>query len=485
MPFGAPAARFEVTAENVNVLSSATEFREVLVNKLAAAQRRVIMTSLYIGAEQEQILEQIGRKKREGLEVWTMTDYCRTVRPDKGPAGRVSSSVETMLAVGGEDGWDCYLYQTPVPYRWQRWFPYRMQETLGVLHWKYYIFDDDVIVTGANIATSYLTNRHDRWILVRKNKSLCDALAHIGQLWHGCCHRLLFGSRATGGPAVVYLSGTSRAVYLLQPRKHLNECLLEIERFLPTVCDFGEDCESLDAKHLQDIVRLSLGIHCGYAPEGSKLSWTEPEFIVKALRGPAQVRTEDTTLVLATPYCNLSPETIGLLRTELGDRELRIVGPSPNASSFFDGGPVLSAIPFAYLRLTVRALEALTRVIRVRYSAFLSQAQSTFHAKGIWHVARNQLHGQSAACGDRVLTIAGSTNFGLRSQKRDLECLFLIDTCAPKLVKQFEGELALIESLSQDCSDIRALKNGLESAKWVTRMIAKFFANNSFFRSLL
>ena len=43
------------------------------------------------------------------------------------------------------------------------------------------VFDDNVILTGANMSESYFTDREDRWIVFKESKELadyCDDLAN-------------------------------------------------------------------------------------------------------------------------------------------------------------------------------------------------------------------------------------------------------------------------------------------------------------------
>lgn len=47
-------------------------------------------------------------------------------------------------------------------------------EIVGVHHMKIYIFDDDIIVTGANLSHSYFTYRQDRYIHFRSTPELSD-----------------------------------------------------------------------------------------------------------------------------------------------------------------------------------------------------------------------------------------------------------------------------------------------------------------------
>lgn len=55
------------------------------------------------------------------------------------------------------------------------------QESRGVQHMKMAVFDNNVILTGANLSDSYFTDREDRWIVFKECKELadyCDDLAN-------------------------------------------------------------------------------------------------------------------------------------------------------------------------------------------------------------------------------------------------------------------------------------------------------------------
>lgn len=56
-----------------------------------------------------------------------------------------------------------------------------LQEIRGVQHMKIVVFDDHVLMTGANLSDSYFTDREDRWVLFEDCPELadyCDDLAN-------------------------------------------------------------------------------------------------------------------------------------------------------------------------------------------------------------------------------------------------------------------------------------------------------------------
>ena len=67
-----------------------------------------------------------------------------------------------------------YFFLTPeYTGMWKKILPKRLNETLGVQHIKIYLFDEKLIISGANLSKDYFTNRQDRYIEI-VDKSLSD-----------------------------------------------------------------------------------------------------------------------------------------------------------------------------------------------------------------------------------------------------------------------------------------------------------------------
>lgn len=69
-----------------------------------------------------------------------------------------------------------------------RLLPARMSEVVGVCHLKTYVFDDDVLISGANMSTTYFTKRQDRYHLFRNAAKLaafvCSLVKVVLPTWH-------------------------------------------------------------------------------------------------------------------------------------------------------------------------------------------------------------------------------------------------------------------------------------------------------------
>lgn len=72
------------------------------------------------------------------------------------------------------------LYHTPELTKLLKWvLPARAQEIIGVCHLKAFVFDDTVIMTGANMSTSYFTVRQDRYLCFPNNKDLASHFSSL------------------------------------------------------------------------------------------------------------------------------------------------------------------------------------------------------------------------------------------------------------------------------------------------------------------
>ena len=52
--------------------------------------------------------------------------------------------------------------------------PERWNEIVGLQHMKIYIFDNSLLISGANLSHDYFTNRQDRYLIIDDCKDLAD-----------------------------------------------------------------------------------------------------------------------------------------------------------------------------------------------------------------------------------------------------------------------------------------------------------------------
>eukprot|EP00250_Pteridium_aquilinum_P015737 c22734_g1_i1 orf=1351-2520(-) len=200
------AIAFPVKGHNVEVLYSPSQFYNMLKACIRAAKDRVVISSLYIGTGplEQDLLDVVAESLRnnpslQALFLFDALRSTRIVRSEDG-AGLTSQSpkfrssadmlAQMLLAdsvksrsakgVRNEDRVRVALYRTPdLTKGLEKILPSRLNEVVGVCHMKVYIFDNHVLMSGANLSSSYFTNRQDRYILLRDCQNLADYLCEL------------------------------------------------------------------------------------------------------------------------------------------------------------------------------------------------------------------------------------------------------------------------------------------------------------------
>mmetsp|Transcript_3402 Transcript_3402/g.6879 ORF Transcript_3402/g.6879 Transcript_3402/m.6879 type:complete len:176 (-) Transcript_3402:725-1252(-) len=161
---GSLSRSFPIDAGNIEVLESPTEFLQCLCNGIKHAKRDVTLCALYCGmgeAEEETLWDSIQESK---VNIRILFDAQRALRPVErnGP-----SSVDSILKrlfhsddKSGEEGRiEMHLFHSPLLRGIiHRTLPVRIREIVGVQHMKMYVFDDSVLLSGANLSATYFTN---------------------------------------------------------------------------------------------------------------------------------------------------------------------------------------------------------------------------------------------------------------------------------------------------------------------------------------
>lgn len=118
--------------------------------KCANAKKRIVLASLYIGTGhlEAKLVKTIedNLRKNENLKVNVLLDFTRGTRGGKNFKIMLMPLVENFGYVS------VAMYHTPELRGLTKWFfPDRWNEILGLQHMKVYVFDDSVIITGANL----------------------------------------------------------------------------------------------------------------------------------------------------------------------------------------------------------------------------------------------------------------------------------------------------------------------------------------------
>ena len=207
--------RFVVNAASVRPLRSPQEFYNTLLDGCLKAHHRVTLASLYLGTGHLEcdLVEALLHRCREThasnskqLEIATQLDLNRGLRkvaPNTGapPSLQHTSSSQLLLELlrGAPDPSRIHCGLTLMPQQrgmLGRLLPQRIVEVLGVFHLKAYVFDSNVLISGANLSSDYFTTRQDRYVLLEDVPALATYL-----------HALIDGIRAIPGAHVLLPTG--------------------------------------------------------------------------------------------------------------------------------------------------------------------------------------------------------------------------------------------------------------------------------------
>nr|WP_167055256.1 CDP-diacylglycerol--serine O-phosphatidyltransferase [Pantoea sp. Ap-967] len=166
-----------IAPEAIQVLPDARAYRNCLLERIAAATRRIVIVALYLQEDEagQEVLDALYQAKaaRPALEITVVVDWFRARRGLLG-AGRQPGNAAWYQAQRQLRGLEVAIHGVPVQTR----------ELFGVLHLKGSIIDDCVLYTGASLNNVYL-HRFDRYRLDRyhlfESAALADAMAGLVQ----------------------------------------------------------------------------------------------------------------------------------------------------------------------------------------------------------------------------------------------------------------------------------------------------------------
>lgn len=162
------AACYPVNSNNITILTAPEQFYNVLLDNCATAKDRITLVSLYLGNGplEQRLVKRIlnnDRFSKGKLQINVLLDYTR--------GSRYKNNSRTMLKPlleKGEANCKVALYHTPVLRGlMKKLVPDRFNEIFGLQHMKLYIFDDTLIISGANLSNDYFTNRQDRYFVIK------------------------------------------------------------------------------------------------------------------------------------------------------------------------------------------------------------------------------------------------------------------------------------------------------------------------------
>ena len=412
---------FSLSPGAIQVIPSAAEYRSCLLERIAAAQRRIVIVALYLQADEagQEILDALYRAKAERptLDIVVVVDWFRAQRGLMGQA-RQPGNAAWYNTERGRHALEVPIHGVPVQSR----------ELFGVLHLKGSIIDDSVLYTGASLNNVYL-HRFDRYRLDRyhllDSKPLADAMANL-----------------------VYSVLDSRATHRLDLPQ------------LPATRTLRDDIRLLRAR-LRDT-----HYDAAAQPPGPGLKVTP--LLGVGRHNPLNrvicelLAASQTRITLCTPYFN--PPKVLLREIERALQRgvtVDIIVGDKTANDFYvapdEKFSASAVLPYLYennLRAFARRHQL--SIIRRRLNLLLwNDPGHSFHAKGIWV--------------DQRYTLLTGNNLNPRGFSLDLENALLIDDPQGEWQAQRDAELAALKTGVQRIS----LFTELEAARSYPTMVRR------------
>ncbi|XP_037951889.1 CDP-diacylglycerol--glycerol-3-phosphate 3-phosphatidyltransferase, mitochondrial [Teleopsis dalmanni] len=438
---------FALRGEQIKIIHEPKHFYDTLVERSAAARERIVLASLYLGTGQlENAFVQTLRQslqQQTALQVNVLLDFTRGTRGE-------TNSKTMLLPLVRDFGEQVQLslYHTPdLRGMTKRLAPPRWNELLGLQHMKVYLFDDAVIISGANLSNDYFTNRQDRYILI-EDKPLADFYAQF-------IKRVQEFSLAVRQDAEVGLhrywkilpyEGTKEE-FVRSAKQRITDFMQDVYKQQQTRLEVNTDADTW----IFPLIEMGqIGIH-------------HDSIVTKRLLSNC---ISGSRLKLATGYFNLTQEYMDTI-TNNCLAQCSILMAHPNANGFQGAKGPAGGIPAAYTLIAKSFYENLVRRKQNHRVNFFEYEKEgwTYHAKGLWYYLPESTLPN--------LTLIGSSNFGERSVNRDLETQVCLVTNNTGLSNRLQAEADRLFALSKTAEREIVLR---PIPRWV-QAVVKIFRN--------
>ncbi|MDE1186129.1 MAG: CDP-diacylglycerol--serine O-phosphatidyltransferase [Pantoea sp.] len=415
------------SVSDVTTLYSPAEFRETLLTKIAAAEKRICIAALYLENDDggRGIMQALyaARQAHPELDISILVDWHRAQR------GRIGAARGFTNA-----DWYCEMAtQHPDIAIPVYGIPVNTREALGVLHLKGFIIDDTLLYSGASLNDVYLHQhdkyRYDRYQLIR-NPQLADTM------YQWICENLK----------------QSDAVHRLDQseRPSSPEIKNETRQFRQDLRGFNYQFTGNAGNETLTVTPLvGLG-------KRSLLNKTIFHLMPCAER----------KLTLCTPYFNLPAILVrNLIHLLRQGKEVEIIIGDKTANDFYippeQPFKIIGALPYLY--------EINLRRFLSRLQYYVNNGQLTVR---LWKDGENSYHLKGIWVDDEWMMITGN-NLNPRAWRLDLENAVLIHDPMNQLAEQRERELALIRTHTTVVQHFRELESIADYPAKVRKLIRR------------
>lgn len=386
------------------------------------------------------------------LNLTILLDYHRGTRlNDKNNEN--SSSKSLLLPLVQNHDASISFYLTPKMSGWRKHLIHprdKWNELASLHHIKCYIFDNDIIISGANLSDLYFTNRQDRYILFRNCKSLCD---YFDQLIKTIC---TFSMKLnSNGNFQLDSTWKYDPLNYWTKRQFCKEASRRIIEFKKSfyhnknkLCDLNDNEKRFDTFAIPLLQMKTFSID-----DDEKFT---SNFLMNI---PLSSKVK-----LATGYFNLTKKYKDILLLRKFENNCDILMASEQANGFYGAKGLPGQIPFVYTDLTLNFFKQ-SKLMGSSISLYYYLRENwTFHAKGLWlSLTSNN--------SNYYFTMIGSPNFGFRSIYRDNEAQLLLFTNDNQLKCKLENECVHLWKHSYLITD----ENQFMHVSFWVKLIARLF----------
>ncbi|KAK5459745.1 CDP-diacylglycerol--glycerol-3-phosphate 3-phosphatidyltransferase [Exophiala xenobiotica] len=469
------APRFEIDPDNIEILDSPTAFYETLKAKIRGAKRRIYLSTLYIGKTEHELIDTLREalEANPNLELSVLTDALRGTREDPNP------SCGTLLAPLVSQFGDrvrISMFHTPNLNGWKKkYMPKRINEGWGLQHMKLYGFDDEIMLSGANLSNDYFTNRLDRYHIF-KSKELTDFYHAVHEAVCDLSYNLVPTDERPGGFELVSphergfpdpLWHTKR--YKQYAKQTLEPLIHKKARQKMFPVPFTKE-KTFVYPLAQFDVLLGQPRNIAFLDyEFATYTSTEKPAMTRLLTHLAEdERLHKSRWTFTAGYFNIDPDICKLLiaaAPEPGvlvpgakafEQACTVITASPWANGFYGSPGVSGMLPAAYTLLSRRFLRTVANAGKEHQIQLKEWRKGTvgepdgmtYHAKGLWVTLPPQ-PGPDSTFVDEAgpsVTVVGSSNYTKRSYSLDLEIGAMVVTGDDGLKARLRQETENLEA---------------------------------------
>lgn len=321
-----------IKANDVSTINEPRLFYKYILDRIKTTNTRLALSALYLGTGTKEsalvqtIQERI--KQETGLKVNLVMDSNRANR--KNNEGK--SSISMLEELLNFENVRLNLVETnPSNFRISNIFQQfrKFNEILSTYHSKFLVFDDDVVVTGANLSKTYFESRQDRYMVISGSKLLSDYLFQ------------LLDKINQPSKSIRSVVRKHNSDYVIQSNEDSDTCVIPLNQHGPSNLDDIED--------FLKFLNLNL---------------------------PKEAR-----VYMSTGYFNPSPTADQM-------QICSVLAPSETSNGFFGGGGLLKYVPRIY-----SAVQKLYIHTHSKCKLFLYNKPGwSFHAKGLWVEGLEDIH---------------------------------------------------------------------------------------------